>query len=67
MTGSRLYFPLRSSVEFFEESAEVDPATRVKAAAVLFDEVTLEAGQIIISVGDSIFSGVDHRFCWFPI
>lgn len=60
MTGSRIYFPLRSSVEFFEESAEVDPTTRVKAAAVLFEEVTLEAGQIIVSVGDSM-NLVIHR------
>jgi hypothetical protein len=59
---SKVYFPLRSSVEFFEGSAEVDPANRVKAAAVLFDKVIFEEGQILVSVGDSMnFEIYRHR------
>lgn len=48
---NRIYFPLRSSVEFFEDPGGATPAARAKEAAVLFDQVVFEDGQIIATVG----------------
>lgn len=50
----RLYLPLRSSVEFFEDPAGVAPATRVKESAVLFEQLIFDDGQLIATIGDSM-------------
>jgi hypothetical protein len=50
----RLYLPLRSSVEFFEDPAGVASATRVKESAVLFEQLIFDDGQLIATVGDSM-------------
>lgn len=46
----RLYFPLRTSVEFFKDPTSVEPAARAKEAVVLFDEVIFEAGLFEIQM-----------------
>ncbi|HEX5712072.1 MAG TPA: hypothetical protein VFX85_02025 [Solirubrobacterales bacterium] len=48
----RLYFPLRSSVEFFAGPTSVAAGTRAKEGAVLFDEVWFESGMVIANVGE---------------
>jgi hypothetical protein len=48
----RLYFPLRSSVELFEDPTSVEASVRAKEGAVLFDEVLFEDGMVIATVGE---------------
>lgn len=48
----RLYFPLRSSVEFFDDPTLVQAGARAKEGAVLFDEVLFESGMVIANVGE---------------
>lgn len=47
-----LYFPLRSSVELFEDRASVEASVRAKEGAVLFEEVIFEPGLLIANVGE---------------
>ena len=42
---SHAYFPLRSSVELFEDPRSPEPISRAKLAAVVYDEVTFEVGM----------------------
>ena len=41
---SRVYFPLKSSVELFDDRETPEAVTRVKQAAILYDEVIIEDG-----------------------
>jgi hypothetical protein len=51
---NRVYFPLRSSVEFFQQASPVAPAACAKEGAVLFEQVIFEPGQVITTVGDDM-------------
>jgi hypothetical protein len=51
-----LYFPLRSSVEFFDDPTLVRVGTSAKEGAVLFDEVLFEAGMVIANIEDASFT-----------
>jgi hypothetical protein len=51
---SRIYFPLRSSVEFFGHPSAIAPAARAKEGAVFFEQVVFEPGQVIAPVGDDM-------------
>ncbi|MBS1894714.1 MAG: hypothetical protein JST59_25720 [Actinobacteria bacterium] len=51
---SRLYFPLRSSVEFFADPNQLTPMARAKEGAVLFEEILFEDGQLIATVGEKM-------------
>ncbi|HEX3360992.1 MAG TPA: hypothetical protein VHS74_08385 [Solirubrobacterales bacterium] len=51
---SRVYFPLRSSVEFFDRPSGVTPSARAKEGAVLFDEVLFEDGQFTAAIGEDM-------------
>jgi hypothetical protein len=51
---SRVYFPLRSSVEFFGQPSGVTPAARAKEGAVLFDEVLFEDGLFTAAIGEDM-------------
>jgi hypothetical protein len=51
---SQLYFPLQSSVEFFENSSGIDPVLRAKEGAVLYERVVFEDGMLLATVGDDM-------------
>ena len=46
MAVSWIYFPLRTSVEFFRDPSSLAAVTRVKEAAILYDEVVVVEGGI---------------------
>jgi hypothetical protein len=50
---NRMFFPPRTSVEFFSDPISPDAAARAKQAAVLFDEVVFEAGVYDVLVTDA--------------
>jgi hypothetical protein len=50
---TRIYLPLRSSVEFFQDSTSPEPVTRAKQAAILYDEVVFEDGLLDASLTES--------------
>ncbi len=52
------YFPLRSSVELFQDPTSPAPVTRAKVAAILFDAVIFEAGLYEQTIGDHMAFGV---------
>lgn len=47
---SRIFFPLRTSVELFEDPNSPEAVTRAKQAAVLYDELVFETGLYEVSV-----------------
>jgi hypothetical protein len=47
---TRIYLPLRSSVELFRDPESPEPVTRAKQAAVLYDEVVFEDGLLDASL-----------------
>src|SRR6266576_944105 len=47
---SRIFFPLRTSVEFFVDPASVAATTRAKEAAILYDELVSEDGLYAIGI-----------------
>jgi hypothetical protein len=49
---SRLYFPLRTSVELFPDPTSVQAPSRAKEAVVLYDEVIFEAGLFEVQMLD---------------
>jgi hypothetical protein len=51
-TMRRLYFPLRSSVEFFDTPTAIKAGTSAKEGAVLFDEVLFESGMVVANIGE---------------
>lgn len=59
----RLYFPLRTSVELFPDPESVDAVTRVKEAAILYDEVYIETGlfEASITSGGSFQTWLPHE------
>ena len=48
--SSRIFLPLRSSVELFSDPSQPPALVRAKQAAVLFEEVIVEAGYVDISI-----------------
>lgn len=50
---SRVYFPLRTSVELFETRESPEAPTRVKEAALLYDELIFEVGLLDVTVTPS--------------
>lgn len=49
---TRLFFPLRSSVELFQDPTSVAAVTRAKEGAILYDELVFEAGLYNIGITD---------------
>lgn len=47
---TRIFFPLRTSVEFFRDPASVAAVARAKEAAILYDELVFEAGLYDIGI-----------------
>src|SRR4051812_37780155 len=47
---SRIYFPLKTSVELFGDRATPEAVTRVKQAALLYDEVVVEDGLLTANI-----------------
>jgi hypothetical protein len=47
---SRIYFPLKSSVELFDDREGPEAVTRVKQAAILYDEVVIEDGLFTAAI-----------------
>ena len=47
---SRIYFPLRTSVELFENRESPAAPTRVKEAALLYDELIFEVGLLDVTI-----------------
>ena len=45
------FFPLRSSVELFQDPASLEPVSKAKHAALLYDVVVFEAGLFEQSIG----------------
>lgn len=67
---SRIYFPLKSSVELFNDRETPEAVTRVKQAAILYDEVVIEDGLFTAAIpehgGNSWWkpwSWVDEESC----
>lgn len=58
---SRCLFPLRTSVEWFDDPASPAIEARVKQAAVLYDEILFEDGFVEIDITDG---GATHM--WYP-
>lgn len=50
---SRVYFPLRTSVELFENRESPEAPTRVKEAALLYDELIFEVGLLDVTITPS--------------
>jgi hypothetical protein len=59
--ASRIIFPLHTSVELFHDRRALAPAGRVKHAAVLYDEVVIEAGMLQVAISDTF-----SRTSWHP-
>lgn len=47
---SRIFFPLRTSVELFKDPDSPEAITRAKQAAVLYDEIIFESGLYDVSI-----------------
>jgi hypothetical protein len=47
---SRIFFPLRTSVELFDDRSNPEAVTRVKQAAILYDDVIVEGGLADIAI-----------------
>jgi hypothetical protein len=54
---SRIYFPLQTSVELFGDRSTPEAITRVKQAAVLYDEVIIEGGLYTASISTAGSNG----------
>jgi hypothetical protein len=52
------YFPLRSSVELFNDPNSPEPVTRAKLAAILYDLVVFETGLYEQTIGETASFGV---------
>lgn len=46
----RIFFPLKSGVELFEDRSSPQAVTRAKEAAVIYDEVIFEEGLYDITI-----------------
>jgi hypothetical protein len=57
---NRMFFPLRTSVEFFSDPTSPDAAARAKQAAVLFDELVFEMSVYDVLVTDAGAFGVQR-------
>lgn len=51
---SKLYFPLQSSVELFNEPLGVDAGSQAKQGAVLYEQIIFEDGLFMATVGDDM-------------
>jgi hypothetical protein len=47
---TKIFFPLRTSVEFFSDPTSVEAAARAKEASILYDEVIFEVGLYDIKI-----------------
>jgi len=50
---SALFFPLRTSVELFENRTSPEAVTRAKEGAILFDRLIFEAGLLDVTISDA--------------
>jgi hypothetical protein len=49
--GTTIFFPLRTSVELFEDPKSPAAVVRAKEAAILYDRLIFETGVLDVSVG----------------
>src|SRR5688500_9603431 len=59
---TRLYFPLRTSVELFRDPASPAAEVRAKQGAVLYEEIAFESGAFEVTITTT--GGVSQR--WRP-
>jgi hypothetical protein len=52
VTLATIFFPLRTSVELFQEPASPKAVARAKQAAILYDRLVFEGGLLDVTIGE---------------